>query len=341
MELSKERIQEFKDILEKKEGKQISWEEASEGAYNLTGLVKLMFDLSVKDQRRKNKLKEFPKGFHLEGIGYTCFICGDSVSNEETWYDKHGIKCLVCQKAIDKKIIPATAASNKDSWYSKYDIESCFNVDRHALNRFVKQGILKPRIVPGETGRAHVQIFLIKDNKDTLPPKKLTESRLVKETKDGKEWFHSEPWYRFVDPHKHLKGYKIMDYLKVTHEEKKKDEVKEIKKETMKIKEIFKIGGIMQSIGGLTVFLDQNNCIVHNKSKIDDAVILHLKRESDGEEGNVYLRVKDEFKSIKDQLLNWAFASSSIIGLTLSQLESLDTNLTIESAGGKLALNQK
>jgi len=62
----------------------------------------------------------------------------------------------------------------------------------------------------------HTYVFLIKDNKDTLPPKKLTESKLVKEVRDGKEWFHSEPWYKFVkDPHKALMGYKIMDYLKV------------------------------------------------------------------------------------------------------------------------------
>lgn len=127
---------------------------------------------------------------------------------------------MTCQKAIDKKIIPATAAKYRDSWYSKYDLESRFNLDYHALNKFVTHGVLKPRIIPNDSGRPHAQIFLIKDNKDILPPKKLTESRTVKETRDGKEWFHSEPWYRFVDPNEYLKGYKIMNYLKVTHPEK-------------------------------------------------------------------------------------------------------------------------
>ena len=220
MGLSKEIIQEFKDILEKKSGKEISWEEASEGARSLARFAEIMLDSYQEDQRRKKKLEENLKGFHLEGIGYTCFICGGSISNEETWYDKYGIKCLVCQKAIDKKIIPAGAAKNKDSWYSKYDLKSRFNIDRHVLARFVKQGILKPRIVPNESGRPHIQIFLIKDNKDTLPPKKLTESQSVKETIEGKDWFRLEPWYRFVDPFEHLKGYKIMDYLRVTHDEK-------------------------------------------------------------------------------------------------------------------------
>jgi hypothetical protein len=220
MQLSNERIQKFKDILEEEKGMEVSWEEATECANNLTNFAEVLFDCYVRDQKRKRKLKENPKGFHLEGIGYTCFICRDSISNEQTWYDKYGIKCLTCQKAIDKKIIHATVAKNKDSWYSKYDLESCFNIDRHVLNKFVKQGILKPRTVINESGRIHVQIFLIKDNKDTLPPKKAVESQLVKEEKEGKTWYRVEPWYRFVDPHKHLKGYKIMDYLQVTYKNK-------------------------------------------------------------------------------------------------------------------------
>jgi hypothetical protein len=67
----------------------------------------------------------------------------------------------------------------------------------------------------------HAYVFLIKNNKDTLPPKKLTERKLVKEISDGKEWFHPELWYRFIeDPHKTLKRYKIMDYLKVISNQK-------------------------------------------------------------------------------------------------------------------------
>ncbi|MBU1047034.1 MAG: hypothetical protein KKD89_04425 [Candidatus Omnitrophica bacterium] len=220
--LSKELIQEFKDILEKKTGKEVSWQEASEGAYNLLRFAEVLFDCDIKEQQRQNKLKENPKGFYLEGAGYTCFICSQSISDKQAWYDKYGIKCPICQKAIDKKIIPASAAKHKDGWYSKYDLESCFNINKRLLTQFVKQGILKPRIVPSQTGKPHVQIFLIKDNKDILPPKKLTESHMVKKTIDGKDWYHLEPWYKFVDPLKHLKGYKIMDYLKVTHGEESK-----------------------------------------------------------------------------------------------------------------------
>ncbi|MBU4536512.1 hypothetical protein KJ603_00545 [Patescibacteria group bacterium] len=219
MQLSDKQIQEFKDIFEKKSGKEVSWEDASEGAHNLIGFFELLHKGWLKEEKRKRKLKEFPKGFHLEGKGYTCFICGNSISDEETWYDKYGIKCHICQKAVDRKIIPASVAKNKDSWYSPYDLNDRFGIDRHGMRRWIKKGLLNARIVPNETGRLYKYLFLIKDNKEMLPPKKLTESHLVK-NEEG--YCHLEPWFRFVDPFEHLKGYKIMEHLEVVKNEDEK-----------------------------------------------------------------------------------------------------------------------
>ena len=218
MGVSDKHTQELKELMEKKSGKAVSWDEAAEAARNLAGLADVLFDCWVTDQKRKKKLEEFPKGFHLEGA-YSCAVCGGSARDEESWYDKWGIKCMVCQEAVRRKEIPGSVAKFKDSWYSRWELERSFNLDHHALKRWVKAGILKPRSVTNN-GRTHVQIFLIKDNKDTLPPKKLVESQMVRIEKDDGTWFRSEPWYKFVDPHEHLKGYKIMDYLKVTHGEK-------------------------------------------------------------------------------------------------------------------------
>lgn len=213
MELSHERIQEMKDILEKKHKREFTWEEATEASRTLEGLVQIAFDHYLETQRRKKRLEESPKGFQLEG-GYSCSICGNG--SPGIWYDKWGMKCLICQKAIDRKEIPASVTKNKDSWYSRYDLQSTFNIKGPGLTSWIKKGILKARNITGDKGGIHMQLFLIKDNKDTLPPKKMVESHMVKETdKDGKDWYHSEPWYRFVDPHEHLKGYKIMDYLQV------------------------------------------------------------------------------------------------------------------------------
>ena len=85
----------------------------------------------------------------------------------------------------------------------------------------IRQGVLKVRTVPREKKGTHFQLFLIKDNKDILPPKKLVESHNLKEEKDGQGCFRVVPWYKVFDPKEHLKGYKIMDYLEIIEEPKK------------------------------------------------------------------------------------------------------------------------
>ena len=95
----------------------------------------------------------------------------------------------------------------------------------------------------------------------------------------------------------------------------------------MKIKEIFKPTAVSHSIKGLTEYLDRDNCKIVNKTKGEDFVLLHLKRNSDGEEGHSYLRVKDDFKNNTKEFIRWAFVSEKMIGLTLNQLDNLETNL--------------
>jgi len=206
--------------LTDEEGKKFSDEK-----WHLEQMARLGKEFEEEQKARDEKLKANPKGFHLEGAGYKCFICGDSTPEGDNWYDEWGIKCLVCQKAIDEGEIPASLAKEKDSWYSMFDIEYHFEVKSSTLRKWIKQGILKPRTISHYGSGVHTEIFLIEDNKDFLPPKKLIESKSVYEIKDGKKWSHSEKWYRFGDPHKHLKGYKIMDYLRVVKEEPSKADV--------------------------------------------------------------------------------------------------------------------
>jgi hypothetical protein len=117
-----------------------------------------------EDERRKKKLEENPKGYHLEGR-YSCGICGSGTPEGDNWYDEHGIKCLICQKVIDEGEVPATVASDKESWYSKYDLEDRFNLKGAALNRWIKEGILKSRTISVYGKGSHYELFLIEDNK--------------------------------------------------------------------------------------------------------------------------------------------------------------------------------
>lgn len=209
---------ELKELLENERGREITNQELLESESWLRGYAEVILDAYLEDKDRQKKLEENPKGFHLEGQGYTCFICINSVSNDQTWYDKYGIKCLTCQSAIDKKIIPASAASDKDSWYSLYDLEHSFFINRHGVRRFVKEGLLKPRVVPNSARGVHYQLFFIKDHKGILPPKELTKWPTVKFQKDGQDWYHSDPWFQHADPREVLKGYKILEYLQTLKE---------------------------------------------------------------------------------------------------------------------------
>jgi len=199
MEHLDKRIHELKTSLEELHGREFSWEEATKASHDLSSLTQLFLDIAEEDLRRERKLLESPKGFHLEKEGYTCFICGRPASNENSWYDKYGLKCMTCQKAVNQKIIPGSVAKNKKCWYSKEELEMYFNLKGKLLNKCIKLGFLKARTIPDAGKTPHLHLFLLKDNKDVLPPKDLLKSRIVKMMIDGEEYYTSEYWYEYVD----------------------------------------------------------------------------------------------------------------------------------------------
>jgi len=182
MQLSEKRIKEYQKIHEKEYGEKLSWEKASEAAHNLLNFVDLIYQIHRKDCLRQSKLRKSPKGFHLTDGSYTCCLCHGSTTSDNSWYDKNGIKYMDCQRAVDKKKIPISACKNDDSWYAVWEFDHYFNIKSPTVRKFVRQGKLKSRIVPGINGGIHFEIFMIKDNQGVLPEK--PESRLVKD-KDG------------------------------------------------------------------------------------------------------------------------------------------------------------
>jgi hypothetical protein len=196
-------------------------EKYREERWRLEQMGKFMDEWKEKEKAREEKLKANPNGFHLEGSGYTCFICGNGTPEGDNWYDQWGIKCLVCQKAIDIGEIPASFAKEKEGWYTSYELQSRFNVKSPTIRKWVRHGILKARTISYYGKGEHYQLFVIEDNKDFLPPKNLTESVSTRQFKgDGSEWVGLEPWYKSVDPKERLKGYKILDYLKFPDQNK-------------------------------------------------------------------------------------------------------------------------
>jgi len=60
MGLSKESIEEFKEIFKKEYGKELSDQEAFESATNLMGFVEVLYECANKDYQRKQRLKKEP-----------------------------------------------------------------------------------------------------------------------------------------------------------------------------------------------------------------------------------------------------------------------------------------
>lgn len=182
-------IKKFQEIFKKQYGKDLPWDEAAKSADNLVRFYELLFDIHYKELCREKKLKDHPKGYHLDDGGtYTCFVCGNSVCNETSWYDQSGIKCLHCQNAINKRHIPRKICKNKDLYYSTWEFEKYFDMKSPTVTKCVREGKLKPRIVKNtETGRQHYKLFLISDNKDVLPEKPKSYS-----VDDGNGWTHME-----------------------------------------------------------------------------------------------------------------------------------------------------
>lgn len=88
---------------------------------------------------------------------------------------------------------------------------------------------------------------------------------------------------------------------------------------------MFEVGEIMEWEDKATSIksLDGDDCVIMSKAMNKNKIILHMKRESDDSEGNVFTRLKDEFKdqfAVSKKLL----ASRKVIGLTLNQFKNLD-----------------
>jgi hypothetical protein len=93
----------------------------------------------------------------------------------------------------------------------------------------------------------------------------------------------------------------------------------------MLVREMFEVGVIMEDEDKAVSIkvLDDDNCQITGKMLNKNKIILHMKRLGDGSEGNVFMRLKDEFDSRFD-ISKKLFASKKVVGLSLKELKNLD-----------------
>lgn len=69
--------------------------------------------------------------------------------------------------------------------------------------------------------------------------------------------------------------------------------------------------------------LDGDDCKIVSKALNKNKIILHLQREVDGSEGNVFVYLKEEFQD-KFSISKSLFVSKKIVGLTLNQFKNFE-----------------
>ena len=177
MSLSKESINEFKEIYKKEYGKELSDQEAYESATNLMNFAEVLYECAKRDYQRKQQLKREPDGFHLTDGTYNCSICYRQVTRDESWYDKWGTKCLLCQKAVKEGLVPTFVCTERDSWYAMWELERKFGIKHQTAKKMVRLGDLKAKIVLYENGDPYEYVFLKKENPNLIDPDRKSPAR--------------------------------------------------------------------------------------------------------------------------------------------------------------------
>lgn len=96
----------------------------------------------------------------------------------------------------------------------------------------------------------------------------------------------------------------------------------------MNVEEMFDVGGIMEmeDKSKKIPILSDDDCKIMSKQLNKDKIILHVQREGDSSEGNVFVKLKEQFH---DQFMvsKKLFASKKIVGMTLNEMRHLDVEM--------------
>lgn len=162
--------------LAQEQGEEMSDEKAREGANNLVGFFDLLWKFSREDSLKKKRLKKEPDGFPVDGQ-YSCLVCGRSINETNGWYDWYGNTCLLCRKAIKDGVVPTFVCTHRDSYYSMWKLKDRFAIHHQKAKKYIKEGLLFPRIILTEGGKPHDYIFLKKENPKLIDPDRKTAGR--------------------------------------------------------------------------------------------------------------------------------------------------------------------
>lgn len=131
----------------------------------LDRLAHLVLDLYKWESIMAKKLMSSPLGFEFVGDGRQCAVCLGS--DNKMWYDQAGIKCLDCEKAFAKKIIPkyTLKASSMNAYVTDSFLISNMGYSEKDLEVKLSEGKLRARKIEHRY-RKNTLLFLKRENKE-------------------------------------------------------------------------------------------------------------------------------------------------------------------------------
>lgn len=146
---------------------------------NLVQLAKLFGEHDGIEAMRKRRLDKEPDGFFLNDgkEGYTCGICSESISGENTWWDLRGTRCGDCQRNLKAGVIPLEIFEDDygyDVVIKSWNFRDDYGVHPSSVKKLRREGLLHGRDLKRADGTVYYTIYMVNENKEFLKkyPKK-------------------------------------------------------------------------------------------------------------------------------------------------------------------------
>lgn len=138
---------------------------------NVVQLAKLFGEHEGIEAMRARRLKKEPDGFFLNDgkVGYTCGICGETISGDNTWWDLKGIRCSDCQRNLKAGVVPLEIFDDDygyDVVVKEWQMQSDYNIHPSTMRKLCRQGVLKSRDLKRLDGTVYKRLFVVSENKE-------------------------------------------------------------------------------------------------------------------------------------------------------------------------------
>jgi len=160
---------------------------------NVVQMARLLGEFDGIENTRKRRLEKEPDGFFLNDgkEGYTCGVCHESISGNNTWWDLKGIRCGDCQRNLKAGTVPLAILEDDygyDVVIRDWEFKDDYGVHPSTVRKLKREGLLIGHDLKREDGSVYYTIYLTSDNKEFLKkyPKKKSDIKITISDKDGK-----------------------------------------------------------------------------------------------------------------------------------------------------------